>query len=45
MLNISKNAIFTSGIFFLIIYSGYKIDFINIDFKKTIICLFKGKER
>ena len=34
MLNISKNAIFTSGIFFLIIYSEYEIDFINIDFKK-----------
>ena len=34
MLNISKNAIFTNGIFFLIIYSGSEIDFINIDFKR-----------
>lgn len=43
MLNISKNAIFTNGIFFLIIYSGYEIDFINIDFKKEKYVYLKGR--
>ena len=43
MLNISKNAIFTNGIFFLIIYSGYEIDFINIDFKKQYYGYLKGR--
>ena len=45
MLNISKNAIFTNGIFFLIIYSRYEIDFIKYDIIKRKIRLFKGKER
>src|SRR5699024_2718578 len=30
-LNISKNAIFTNPLFFLIIYTRYEIDFIKID--------------
>lgn len=43
MLNISKNAIFTNGIFFLIIYSGYEIDFIISDFKKEKYVYLKGR--
>ena len=43
MLNISKNAIFTNGIFFLIIYSGCEIDFIITDFKKEKYVYLKGR--
>lgn len=43
MLNISKNAIFTNGIFFLIIYSGCEIDFIISDFKKEKYVYLKGR--
>lgn len=44
-LNISKNAIFTNPLFFLIIYTRYEIDFIKIDFICEINRLIKGKER
>lgn len=43
MLNISKNAIFTNGIFFLIINSRYEIDFTKMRFHTQKILYIKGR--